>query len=54
MSAARLADSGPAGWRAAGHRVSADPAVLALLHAHAIHLPAATVAVMLLGWHIAI
>jgi len=50
------------GWLTPGQQVG-EPQVIAfllirqffaLLHAHAIHLPAATVAVMLLGWHIAI
>jgi len=50
------------GWLTPGREV-AEPQVIAfvlirqffaLLHAHAIHLPAVTVAVMLLGWHIAI
>jgi hypothetical protein len=49
-------------WLTPGRQVG-EPQVIAfllirqffaLLHAHAIHLPALTVAVMLLGWHVAI
>jgi hypothetical protein len=49
-------------WLTPGRQVG-EPQVIAfllirqffgLLHAHAIHLPAVTVAVMLLGWHVAI
>jgi len=50
------------GWLTPGRQV-AEPQVIAflliqqffaLLHAHAVHLPAVTVGAMLLGWHIAI
>jgi hypothetical protein len=50
------------GWLTPGHEAG-QPQVIAfllirqffsLLHAHAIHLPALTVGIMLLGWHIAI
>jgi hypothetical protein len=50
------------GWLMPGHQVAEQQVIafllirqfFALLHAYAIHLPAATVAFMLLGWHIAI
>lgn len=50
------------GWLTPGHQVAERQVIafllirqfFALLHAHATHLPAVTVAFMLLGWHIAI